>query len=73
MFIFPDLPFMHQMGITFLLTVLFMLVVSHFNNNGGDDKKGININKSLFKTSPIFNVISFAVILMLVALYSIFW
>lgn len=73
MFIFPDLPFMHQMGITFLLTVLFMLVVSHFNNNGGDDKKGININKSLFKTSPIFNVLSFAVILMLVALYSIFW
>ena len=73
MFIFPDLPFMHQMGITFLLTVLFMLVVSHFNNNGRDDKKGININKSLFKTSPIFNVISFAVILMLVALYSIFW
>ena len=73
MLIFPDLPFMHQMGITFLLTVLFMLVVSHFNNNGEDDKKGVNINKSLFKTSPIFNVISFAVILMLVALYSIFW
>ena len=73
MFLFPELPFMHQMGITFLLTVLFMLVVSHFNNNGEDDKKGVNINKSLFKTSPIFNVISFAVILMLVALYSIFW
>jgi len=73
MFLFPELPFMHQMGITFLLTVLFMLVVSHFDNNGGDDKKGIKINKSLFKTSPIFNVISFAVILMLVALYSIFW
>ena len=73
MTIFPDLPFMHQMGITFILTVIFMLVVSHFNNQGGDDEKGIEINKSLFKTSPIFNVISFAVILMLVALYSIFW
>jgi solute:Na+ symporter, SSS family len=73
MTIFPDLPFMHQMGITFILTVMFMLVVSYFNNQGEDDEKGIEINKSLFKTSPIFNVISFAVILMLVALYSIFW
>ena len=73
MTIFPDLPFMHQMGITFILTVMFMLVVSYFNNQGEEDEKGIEINKSLFKTSPIFNVISFAVILMLVALYSIFW
>ena len=73
MSIFPDLPFMHQMGLTFIFTVIFMLVVSHFDNKGEDDEKGIEISSSLFMTSPTFNVISFGVILTLVALYSIFW
>lgn len=72
-FIFPDLPFMHQMGLTFLFTVIIMLIISHINNNGKDDEKGIEISGGLFKTSPTFNVISFGLILSLVALYSIFW
>ena len=73
MAIFPDWPFMHQMGMTFVLTAVVMLVISHFDNKGDDDEKGIEISGSLFKTSPIFNVVSFGVILSLVALYSIFW
>ncbi len=71
--IFPDLPWMHQMGITFLLTSIIMLIISHAQNKGADDEKGIELNKSLFQTSSIFNILSFGVILMLIALYSIFW
>ena len=73
MSIFPDLPFMHQMAWTFTLTVIVMLVISHVNNNGGEDEKGIDINSETFKTNTQFNVIAFGVILTLVALYSIFW
>jgi SSS family solute:Na+ symporter len=71
--LFVDLPFMHQMGLTFLITVVIMLVLSHVQNKGVDDPKGISLSKSLFKTSPTFNVLSFAVMLMLVVLYALFW
>ena len=64
---------MHQMGLTFLITSIIMLVISHLENKGKDDEKGIELTKSLFQTSPTFNVISFAVILMLVAIYAVFW
>jgi SSS family solute:Na+ symporter len=71
--LFPNLPWMHQMGITFLLTVAIMIVVSLTQNKGKDDVKGILFGKDLFKTSPLFNVLSFGVILVLIALYAIFW
>jgi solute:Na+ symporter, SSS family len=71
--LFVDLPFMHQMGLTFLITAIIMLVLSHFQNKGQDDQKGITLSKTLFKTSPTFNVLSFAVILLLVILYALFW
>lgn len=71
--IFPDIPFMHQMGITFLLTVVIMVVISLVQGKGVDNEKGINLSTSLFKTSKTFNALSFAVILMLVVLYAIFW
>ncbi len=71
--IFPDLPWMHQMGITFLATVALMVGISLFQGKGEDDPKGIPLSRSFFKTSPLFNVLSFAVILMLVVIYAIFW
>ena len=48
---------------------------NNFNDGkkGKDDEKGIEITKELFKTSPLFNIGSFAIILILVALYAAFW
>lgn len=70
---FVDVPFMDQMGYTLLLTMIVIGLVSYFQHKGADDKKGIDITKELFKTSPLFNIGSFAIILVLVALYSVFW
>ncbi|MFT4695156.1 MAG: SSS family solute:Na+ symporter [Urechidicola sp.] len=71
--IFPDLPFMHQMGITFLITTTIMIVISLLQNKGVDDKKGIHFTSNLFKTDKTYNILSFGIILLLIALYSIFW
>ncbi len=71
--IFPDLPFLTQMGLTFVVTVVVMLIISHFSNKGQKDEKGIDIDKSLFKTTPTFNVIAFAVLMTLTVLYVVFW
>ena len=71
--LFLDLPWMDQMGYTAVLTMIVIALVSWFQHKGKDDEKGIEITKELFKTSPLFNIGSFAVMLILVALYAIFW
>jgi len=71
--IFVDVPFMDQMGYTVVLTMIVIALVSYFQNKGKDDEKGITITKELFKTSPVFNIGAFAVMVILVALYALFW
>jgi SSS family solute:Na+ symporter len=70
---FVDVPFMDQMGYTTLLTMLVIILVSLYQNKGADDQKGIEITKGMFKTNPVFNVGAFAVMIILVVLYALFW
>ena len=70
---FVDVPFMDQMGYTLLLTIGVIAIFSYLQHKGADDEKGIDIKRALFKTSPIFNIGSFAVLLILTVLYSLFW
>ena len=72
-FFLDDIPFLDQMGYTFLLTMIVIVLVSFIQNKGKTDLKGIEIIKDTFKTSPLFNTISFAIMLVLVALYAFFW
>jgi SSS family solute:Na+ symporter len=71
--IFVNVPWMDQMGYTALLTMGVIIIVSLSQNNGKDDKKGISLKGHLFKTTPLFNIGSFAVLLILVMLYALFW
>jgi SSS family solute:Na+ symporter len=71
--VFVDLPFLHQMGYTALLTMAVIAGVSWFENRGEDDAKGISISQSTFRTGPIFNIGAFAVMLVLTVLYGLFW
>lgn len=71
--LFLDLPWMDQMGYTTVLTMIVIVIVSLLQNKGKEDEKGISLTKDLFKTSPLFNIGSFAVMLILVALYAMFW
>ena len=71
--LFLDLPWMDQMGYTAVLTGLVIALVSYFQHKGKDDEKGIEITKELFKTSPLFNIGAFAIMIILVALYAVFW
>ncbi|MCG1036001.1 sodium/sugar symporter [Polaribacter sargassicola] len=66
-------PWMHQMGITTILTIVIIMVLSNLQNKGADDAKGIEISKNLFKTSPLFNIGSIVVCILLTVLYCLFW
>ena len=42
-------------------------------SKGADNCKGITLTKELFITSPLFNIGAFVIMIILVALYSLFW
>jgi len=71
--LFVDLPFLDQMGLTSLLTMLVIVLVSRFEGKGADDEKGIAISKSTFATEPLYTIGAFAVLTILAFLYAFFW
>ena len=71
--LFPSLPFLDQMGITCLISMAIIALVSYMQNKGADDAKGIEISRETFKTGKTFNIVSYAIIIVLVALYALFW
>ena len=70
---FPSIPFMNQMGLTCLLSMLVIIVVSYIDGKGEDNEKGIILSSKLFKTSPSFNIGAFTIMIICTALYAIFW
>jgi SSS family solute:Na+ symporter len=70
--IFVELPFMHQMGYTCLVTLALIALISYMDGNK-DDSKGINLTKKLFATNSTFNIGAFSVVLITAFLYAMFW
>ncbi len=71
--LFPSLPWMDQMGLTCLLTMAAIAIYSYFQTKGKVDEKGIVLTAKTFETDAVFNISATIVILILVALYAIFW
>jgi SSS family solute:Na+ symporter len=67
-----QIPWMHQMGLTFLFTCGIIAVVS-FAGGGKEDPKGIELEKGVFKTDAKYNIGAFAILLILAFVYAIFW
>ncbi|TKG91963.1 sodium/glucose cotransporter [Puteibacter caeruleilacunae] len=71
--IFPIIPWMNQMGLTCLLTIGVIMGISYIDGKGADNDKGIQISRKTFATGPAFNIASFAILIILVTLYALFW
>ena len=69
----PGLPFMNQMGLTAIGTMLVIVLISFRTGSGKDDPKGIDLHKGLFATSPVFNISAFVICILTAVLYAIFW
>ena len=70
---FLDLPFLDQMGLTSLITMGIIALVSAPGGRGTHDAKAIELSRDTFRTEGLYNVGAFAVLLVLVALYAMFW
>ncbi len=68
-----DLPWMDQMLYTLLLSMVVIAGVSLSTSDNVDDPKGIDLTSKIFKTDGVFNISAYAIMIILVVLYSIFW
>jgi SSS family solute:Na+ symporter len=69
----PVLPWMNQMMITCVATMVFIYIFSLIELKGRTDPLAINLQKDLFKTSQVFNIAASAIVMILIALYALFW
>ncbi len=68
-----ELPWMDQMFYTMLITMVIIAGVSITTSETVDDPKGIQLTAMLFKTGPVFNISAYAILIVLVVLYAVFW
>ncbi len=71
--LFVNIPFMHQMLITCIATLVVIAVASWIEGKGKDDKNGITLTKRLFHTGTVFNISAVIILLILTLLYAFFW
>ncbi len=67
------MPFMNRMGFVFLTLVAIMVIVSLFDKGGQKNNKTIEMEVSMFRTSPAFTVGMVLVLGIIAALYTMFW
>jgi solute:Na+ symporter, SSS family len=70
---FPDYPFLDRMSIVFVTLILLMILMSVLNPKSKYFERTLNIDVSMFRTSPSFIVGSVIIVGILSALYTVFW
>jgi SSS family solute:Na+ symporter len=68
-----SMPWMHQMMIVWVVTMIIIAIVSQIEGKGASDPKGIPVSRKYFKTEPVFNISVMIISVILVALYAVFW
>ncbi len=71
--IFPHMPFLHRMGYVFLTLVALMVLTSLLDKKGRENVRAIEIDASMFRTSPGFAAGALLVVGILTTLYIVFW
>jgi len=69
--LYPDIPFLHRMGIVFLILVAAMIVISLVTPQR--EGKGIEVDTTMFKTDKSFAVGALILMGIISALYIAFW
>ncbi|AMQ01776.1 Sodium transporter [Pedobacter cryoconitis] len=68
-----EIPFIDRMGFVFAICVIAMFIISKLENRNGINPKGLEVDRSMFKTNQSFAIGSLIVGGIIVALYSLFW
>ena len=68
-----DMPFIDQMFYTCILTMAIIVMVSLITCKDADDPKGIELTSDMFQTKRDFHIAAYAVCILLVVIYAVFW
>ena len=68
----PHLPFLDRIGVVFLILSAIIIIVSIIESKE-DHPGAIELTKELFRTDKVFMWLSLGIVLILVALYYLFW
>ena len=71
-YVFPDYPFIHRMGVVFLLSGLTCYMTALIQGYS-DQEKAIDLNGINFSTSRGFNLSTVAIVAVLVVIYGLLW
>lgn len=70
---FTTMPFLHRMGWVFFALVALMVLVSLLDKRGQQNVHGIEVDRTMFRTSASFTVGMVLVLGIIAALYIVFW
>jgi SSS family solute:Na+ symporter len=68
-----EIPFIDRMGFVFVICVVFMYIISMYENRNGVLADGLEIDRSMFRPTAAFTVGALIVIGFVVAMYGIYW
>jgi len=68
-----EIPFLDRMGFVFILCIIGMSIITNIENRRGIIPKGLEVDTKMFKTSSGFAIGSLIIIVVLTALYTIYW
>ncbi len=72
-FLTPGVPFMHRMGIVFLVSVVIIVAISLYEGKGQDHPRAIHLGRFRLVGDPVYSVAAFGILGITAALYAIFW
>ncbi len=68
----PAMPFLDQMMVSFLIISVVIVIISLLDKKGNENK-GLEISRKIFRTDRTFNILSIVIIIIFSAIYIIFW
>jgi SSS family solute:Na+ symporter len=68
-----EIPFLDRMGFVFVICIVMMILISLFETSRGVKTKGLEVDSSMFKPQPSFVIGTAAIVVVLTALYTIYW
>jgi len=68
-----EIPFIDRMGMVFVFCFLGMAIINFFENRKGVEKKGLEVDASMFRVSKSFAIGALVIVGLLITLYTVYW
>jgi SSS family solute:Na+ symporter len=68
-----EIPFLDRMGFVFIACIIGMSIITNIDNRRGIKPKGLEVDTKMFRPSPGFAIGALAIVVILTAIYTIFW